>query len=143
MNDSGAMYERLGRSYAELQNWEKTEDAMVKALNAGGVKDRGLVWVLIGQSRYERGDRDGAREAFRNANNRGGRGWLQFMDSEERTEAALVRFEAESLVQDTKNEKERCDRLSVLGDEGLPEACNTVEQRLKDAQEAVKALGNS
>lgn len=143
MNNNGAMWERLGRSYAELQNWEKTEEAMSKALNAGGVKDRGLVWVLIGQSRYERDDRAGAREAFRNANNRGGRGWLQFMDSEERTEAALVRFEAQSLVQDTKNEKERCDRLSVLGEDNVPEACQTVEDRLKEAQEALAQIGNT
>lgn len=143
MNDSGAMYERLGRSYAELQNWQKTEEAMNKALSAGGVKDRGLVWVLIGQSRYERDDRAGAREAFRNANNRGGRGWLQFMDSEERTEVALVRFEAQSLVQDTKNEKERCDRLAVLGQDNVPEECNTVDERLKEAQAALDELGSS
>ncbi|MEQ8559218.1 MAG: hypothetical protein RIB03_12955 [Henriciella sp.] len=143
MNNSGAMYERLGRSYAELQEWEETEDAMLQALNAGGVKDRGLAWVLIGQSRYERGDRPGAREAFRNANNRGGRGWLQFMDSEERTEAALVRFEAQSLVQDTKNEKERCERLAVLGESNVPEECNTVDQRLEDAEQALAELGNS
>ena len=143
MNNSGEMYERLGRSYAELQEWEETEEAMLQALNAGGVENRGLAWVLVGQSRYERGDRAGAREAFRNANNRGGRGWLQFMNSEEATEAALVRFEAQSLVQDTKNEKERCERLAVLGEGNAPEACATVDERLEEAEQALAEVENS
>ena len=107
------------------------------------MKDKGLAWVLIGQSRYERDDRAGAREAFRNANNRGGRGWLAFMDSEEATEVALVRFEAQSLVQDTKNEKERCAQLAVLGEGNAPEACATVDERLKAAEEALAKLGGS
>ncbi|MEM5517099.1 hypothetical protein WNY37_09075 [Henriciella sp. AS95] len=143
MNNSGAMYERLGRSYAELQEWAKAEDSLTKAINTGGVKDKGLAWVLIGQSRYERDDRAGAREAFRNANNRGGRGWLAFMDSEEATEVALVRFEAQSLVQDTKNEKERCAQLAVLGEGNAPEACATVDERLAAAEEELAKLGGS
>ncbi|MGB3625253.1 MAG: hypothetical protein WA989_05485 [Henriciella sp.] len=143
MNNSGAMYERLGRSYAELQEWAEAEQALTQALNAGGVKDRGLAWVLIGQSRYERDDRSGAREAFRQANNRGGRGWLAFMDSEERTETALVRFEAMSRVQELENEQKRCKEIAVLGDENLPDGCSTVEDRLAEAQEAVARLGDS
>ena len=143
MNNSGAMYERLGRSYAELQEWGKAEDALTKALNAGGIKDRGLAWVLIGQSRYERDDRSGAREAFSNANNAGGRGWLDFMRSEEQTEVALVRFEAQSLVQDLENEKKRCSQLAVLGEENAPEACATVDERLSDAQAKFEALGST
>ena len=143
LQNSGSMYERLGRSYAELQQWAKAEDALIKAINAGNLKDRGLAWVLIGQSRYERDDRAGAREAFRNANNRGGRGWLQFMDSEERTEAALVRFEAQSLVQDLQNEKKRCEQLAVLGEGQEPEDCKTVDERLADAKEELDALGSS
>ena len=143
LNNSGAMYERLGRSYAELQEWAKAEEALTKAINAGGIKDRGLAWVLIGQSRYERDDRAGAREAFRQANNRGGRGWLDFMDSEERTETALVRFEAQSRVQELENEQKRCKEIAVLGDDNLPEGCSTVEARLAEAQEAVAKLGGS
>ena len=140
MNNNGAMYERLGRSYSELQQWAKAEEALTKALNAGGVKDRGLAWVLIGQSRYERDDRAGAREAFRQANNAGGRGWLDFMASEDQTEVALARFEIQSLVQDTENEQKRCKQIAVLGDENLPEACNTVDQRYKEAQERLAAF---
>lgn len=143
MNNSGAMYERLGRSYAELQEWEKAEASLTRALNAGGIENRDLAWVLIGQSRYERNDRAGAREAFNNANSRAGRGWLDFMRAEEQTEVALVRFEAQSLVQDTENEKRRCEQLAVLGEGNAPEACATVDERLAEAREELQALTSS
>ncbi|MEL6781754.1 MAG: hypothetical protein AAFO51_05210 [Pseudomonadota bacterium] len=135
MNNSGAMYERLGRSYSELQEWAKAEEALRRAIELGGVKDRGLAWVLIGQSLYERDDRAGAREAFRTASNAGGRGWLSFMQSEDRTEVALARFDIQSKVLEFTNEKEVCDRLKVLGDEGLPEGCADVSERLAAARE--------
>ena len=131
----GAMLERLGRSYADLQQWEETENALTDALNAGGVKDRGTAYVMIGQSRYERGDRAGARDAFRQANNRGGRGWLQFMDSEEATADALVCFEVQSAYLNIENEAKICKRLEVLGEENVPENCKTVPDRLKTAEE--------
>ena len=131
----GAMLERLGRSYADLQMWEETEEALTDALNAGGVKDRGTAYVMIGQSRYERNDRAGAREAFRQANNRGGRGWLQFMDSEEATADALVCFEVQSAYLNIENEAKICKRLEVLGEENVRESCKTVPERLKAAEE--------
>ena len=134
MSANGQMYERLGRSYTELRNWPKAEEALTNAINKGGLKDAGLAWVLIGQSRYERDDRSGAREAFRNANNRGGRGWLNFMASEDATARALVLFEARSLVQDIKSEEKRCKDLAVLGESGLPPACATVAERLEAAE---------
>lgn len=130
----GAMYERLGRSYADLQNWSKAEDAMKQAINAGGLKDKGTAWVLIGQSRYEREDRAGAREAFRTAGNRAGRSWLEFMDAEVATAAALVCFEVTSEVLNLTNEDKVCDKIIVLGD-AAPEACSTVKERLTVAEE--------
>ena len=131
------MLERLGRSYADLQQWKKAEDALQRALNMGGAKDPGLAWVLIGQSRYENKDRAGAREAFRKANNRGGRGWLSFMDSEDATARALRIFQARQPVIELTNEKESCDRFKVLNPDQLPEGCKTVEERLVAAQAAL------
>jgi len=90
--------------------------------------------VQIGQSRYERDDRAGAREAFGKANNRGGRGWLGFMDSQEATAKALVVFEAQSIIQELENEGTACDRLKVLGGDNLPEGCATIETRMEEAQ---------
>lgn len=138
INNNGAMYERLGRSYADLQKWAEAETALTSALNAGGLKDPGLAWVQIGQSRFERDDRAGAREAFRKANSAAGRGWLGFMDAEEQTAKALKVFEARSIVQELENEAKACERLKVLGDE--PESCTSLPTRLEEAQAKLQAI---
>jgi lipopolysaccharide biosynthesis regulator YciM len=130
----GAMYERLGRSYADLQNWDETEKALQEAIKLGGIKDKGTAWVMIGQSRYERDDRSGAAEAFRNAGNRAGRSWIAFMDSEVATAVALRCFEAQAPLLALQNEKKVCKRLSVLGEGNMPEGCNTIEERTEAAQ---------
>lgn len=133
MAPDGKMYERLGRSYSELQEWASAEDALVRAIDKGGLANTGLAWVLVGQSRYEREDRAGAREAFRSANNRGGRGWLDFMRAEDNTAVALARFEIFNEVSDYKKEKERCKDLEVIGN--APESCETVDERLAGAED--------
>jgi tetratricopeptide (TPR) repeat protein len=129
----GKMYERLGRSFSELQDWDRAEEAMMRAIDKGGLSNTGLAWVLVGQSRYERDDRAGARTAFRNANNRGGRGWIDFMAAEDNTAIALARFEIFNEVSDYKKEKERCKDLEVIGN--APETCETVDDRLSEAEE--------
>jgi tetratricopeptide (TPR) repeat protein len=138
MAPDGKMYERLGRSYSELQDWARAEEALVNGINKGGLADAGLAWVLVGQSRYEREDRSGAREAFRNANNRGGRGWIDFMAAEDATARALVIFDAQNEVNDYKKEKERCKDLEVIGN--APESCTTVDDRLAEAEDALAEL---
>lgn len=139
MGGGGPMYERLGRSYADLQQWDKAEEAMQKALNMGGLKDKGTAWVMIGQSRYERKDRAGAREAFRNARNRAGSSWLDFMNSEEQTAVALRCFELQAPLMSIQNEQKVCKRLEVLGEENVPESCKTVKARLEEAEGAFAA----
>ncbi|MCA8901432.1 MAG: hypothetical protein KDA53_09295 [Hyphomonas sp.] len=132
----GAMYERLGRSYADLQKWKEAEDALTTALNKGGVKDAGNAWVQIGQSRYERNDRAGAREAFSKARNRAGQSWLDFMRSEEETAAALECFKFQSAMMNVQNEAKICKRLDVLGPEYVTENCKTVNARQDEAEKA-------
>ncbi len=131
----GKMYERLGRSYGDLGQWKESEDAMRKAIQAGGLKDVGNAWVTIGQARYELKDRAGAREAFKKANNRAGRSWLQFMDSEIATARALKCFEATAPVLALENEEKVCKRLSVVAEEDRPAGCKTVKERIAAAQE--------
>jgi uncharacterized protein HemY len=140
ISTNGAMYERLGRSYSELQEWAKAEAALLNALEKGGLENASLAWVLIGQSRYERSDRSGAREAFRTASSRAGRGWIDFMAAEDATERALARFEISSRLQDARAEKTRCDKLSVFGDEGLPEACLDIRDRIQSFEEELIAF---
>lgn len=129
------MLERLGRSHADLQQWDEAEAALTRAINMGGAKDVGLAWVLIGQSRYEKKDRAGAREAFKKANNRGGRGWLSFMDSEDATARALRIFQARQPLITLENEKKSCEQFSMLDAESLPPGCATVDERIVEAQE--------
>lgn len=144
LKDSGAMYERLGRSYFELRRWEEAEKALATALSKGGLKEPGFAWVLIGQSRYERKDRAGAREAFRKAldfadGRGGGRGWLDFMQSEDDTVFALKVFEQQQAVNTLQNEQTNCKQLDVFG-EARPETCDTVADRLKAEQQKLEEL---
>lgn len=135
MGGGGAMYERLGASFNELGRWQESEEALTRALSMSGVRDRATAYVRIGQARYERNDRAGAREAFRQASSAAGRGWLAFMDSEEFTQDALVCFEVQSSVMNLQNEEKICRRLSVLGEDQMPEGCRTVRERLAEAEQ--------
>lgn len=136
LNNSSDMYLRLGRSYLDLKKWSEAETALTSALDAGGLRDRGLAWTQIGQSRYERNDRAGAREAFAKANDRTGRSWLAFMDSEERTAKERVVEVARNEVRERQTEKEACETLEILGTE-QPEGCLTVDDRMAAAQAKV------
>ena len=140
MNNSADLYFRLGRSYLDLKEWAKAEEALTSALNAGGLRDRGLAWTQIGQTRYERDDRAGAREAFAKANDRTGRSWLAFMDSEERTAKARIVEVADNERREIVTEQEACKTLTIIGGENLPEGCATVEERLEAATQKVLEL---
>ena len=139
LNNSSDMYLRLGRSYLDLKKWEEAEAALTSALNAGGLRDRGLAWTQIGQTRYERDDRDGARKAFAEANDRTGRSWLAFMDSEERTAKARIVEVADNERRELASESEACKTLEILGD-AVPEGCTTVKERLEAATAKVLEL---
>ncbi|MCI4645430.1 MAG: hypothetical protein MRY64_11665 [Hyphomonadaceae bacterium] len=141
LSNSGEMYERLGRSYAELKDWEQTEEALLQALNTGGINDRGTAWTLIGQSRYERDDVEGALEAFRSANNRGGRGWIDFIAAERATARALQCFELRTPFLELDNERKACNRLSALNEDQRPEGCRTIDERYEIAQIAYQESG--
>ncbi|MEL6259104.1 MAG: tetratricopeptide repeat protein, partial [Pseudomonadota bacterium] len=136
---AGQVFERLGRSYIELNQWDKAEDAFLRALNAGNLKSSKEAWRMIGQARYEQEDRPGACEAFRNANNAGARGWLNFMRSEAETAHRFEIFTISTEVVELENERKACNRLKVLG-ENVPDGCNTVEERVTEARSRVEEL---
>jgi len=139
MSGDGTMYERLGRSYTELKEWERAEAAFTQALNKGGLKDKSLAWVLIGQSRYERKDRAGARDAFTKANSRAGRSWRAFMASEDATIVALARFDIASKLQDAKAANELCKKTAILGGEPT-EACQNVDGLIAELEVELAAF---
>jgi hypothetical protein len=132
-----------------LQRWKEAEDTLQKAINGGGLADKGTAWVMIGQARIERNDRAGARDAFRSAGNEAGRNWLAFLDSEEVTKAALACFEIQSVQIALENETKACKATAVIGEAGQTAGCKTIEQRKKDidakfaASEACKRAGQT
>jgi len=141
---NGKMDERLGRSYFELGEYEKAISALQTALNKGGLKEPGYANVLIGQSNYELGNREAAREAFQAGTRfadgrRAAQGWLGFMSAEVETQRQFAIFEASVRVEGLKNEKKGCERLKVLG-ENLPESCLTLDERLEAAEAQLAEL---
>ncbi|MEZ5945804.1 MAG: hypothetical protein R3C04_02935 [Hyphomonas sp.] len=131
------MYERLGRSYADLQQWKDAEDALTKALSMGGLKDAGNAWVQIGPVPVTSAATVTQRQdAPPKASNRAGRSWLDFMQSEEDTKTALKCFEFQSAMLNVQNEAKICKRLSVLGEDNVTENCKTVNARLEAAEKA-------
>ena len=144
LGNSGEMYERLGRSYFELGQYEEAVDALQDAINAGNLKEPGYARVLIGQSLYELDRKGEAADYFREATNftdgrSGGRGWLSFLESERRTQRAYARFQLATRLEGLTNEKSSCDQLSVLGN-ALPDGCSTVEDRIAEVRAELDAL---
>lgn len=133
VTNSGRAYERLGRSYFELKKYDEAEKALRQAMDRGNMKEPGYAWVLIGQMHHERGNRAKAREAFRNAANagdRGGRAWLEFMDTEDDTAEALRTFDTRVELDEKRNVKKICNQTRVLGGDPGPE-CQTVDQEIE------------
>lgn len=135
LTNSGKSYERLGRSYFEMGKHAEAEKNLRLALDKGGMTEPGFAWVLIGQIKHKAEDRAGARKAFGNAakmNDRGGRGWLSFMNSEDETKKALAEFDLRVAVEELKNIKKGCKLIIVLGGE-LTEECKTVDAKIDEA----------
>ena len=130
--NSGRAYERLGRSFFELKKYDDAEKALRTALDKGNMREPGFAWILIGQMYHEAGNREAARRAFGNASklgDRGGNGWLSFMDSEDATAEALRTFDTRVKLDEEKNIQKACDQTKVLG--GTPsENCVGVEDRI-------------
>ncbi|MAP94650.1 MAG: hypothetical protein CMK07_06830 [Ponticaulis sp.] len=144
MTNNGQMYERLGRSYFELADYDESISAYREAISKGNLKEPGYARVMIGQSLYEQGNKAGARESFRDATNfadgrRAAQGWIGFLDSEERAEEAFALFEVRTRLETLQNEKKACDQLRVLGD-ALPEGCSTVDDRITEVEAEIAAI---
>ena len=134
--NSGRAYERLGRSFFELNKYDEAEKALRDAMERGNMKNEANAWTLIGQMHHKRGNRDQARTAFRTASNkgdRGGRAWLDFMNSEDQTAEALRTFDIRVALDEKKNVKKICNQTKVLGGEPGPE-CSTVDDDIKELE---------
>ncbi len=133
---SGQLYQELCEAYYSEAQYPEAEEACLNALDKGGLQRPGDSWVLVGNSRYERDDTAGAREAFQRGSQfshsrASAQGWLQFINEEQ--EAQQRREQLDEIV-----EREECiitiqriRRDDVLeGREGMssiPERCRKWE----------------
>ncbi len=66
-SDKGRFYEQLGQSYLQDEKWRDAEQAFVKALEKGGLRDAANTWLLLGIARTRVEKWDAAIAAFRKA----------------------------------------------------------------------------
>ena len=66
-SDKGRFYEQLGQSYLQDEKWRDAEQAFVKALEKGGLRDAAKTWLLLGIARTRVEKWDAAIAAFRKA----------------------------------------------------------------------------
>jgi tetratricopeptide (TPR) repeat protein len=66
-SDKGRFFEQLGQSYLQDEKWRDAEQAFVKALNKGGLRDAPNTWLLLGITRTRVEKWDAAISAFRKA----------------------------------------------------------------------------
>lgn len=133
---NGQLYQQLCEAYYSEGQYAEAERACLSGLEKGGLQRPGDSWVLVGNSRYERDDIAGAREAFQRGaqfshSRSTAQGWLQFINEEQ--EAQERRAKLDEIV-----EREECiitiqriRRDDVLeGREGMssiPERCRKWE----------------
>jgi len=145
MSPDGKMYERLGRSLFELGEYEDAIEAYQSAISRGNLSEPGYARVMIGQAMYELDRKGEARDFFNEATRfsdgrRAANGWINFLDSEVRTQIALQRFQLQTRLQGLTNEKDSCQELIVFGS-NLPEGCSTIDDRIAEVQAEIDQLG--
>ena len=67
MSPDGELFQTLGEAYYAEGRLQEAEDALLEAINKGGLDSPGDVWVVVGNARYERDELDSAIEAFEEA----------------------------------------------------------------------------
>ena len=87
MAPDGSLFQTLGEAYYAEARLEEAETALLDAIDKGGLDNAGDVWVVIGNSRYEREAREEAIEAFEQgeqyqASRETAREWREFVERE-------------------------------------------------------------
>lgn len=85
LTGTGPEYEKLGEALYQMGQFGEAEAVFLQALNRGGLSRPGDTWTLVGNTRVEQDDLDGASEAFRHAldweySRAGAQGWLDFIE---------------------------------------------------------------
>jgi tetratricopeptide (TPR) repeat protein len=67
MSDRGDYYYKLGAMYGDNERWKESREMLQKALDKGGLKRTGEVWMRMAVAAYGQKDNDGAVAALRKA----------------------------------------------------------------------------
>lgn len=126
----GELYAQLCEAHYSEAQYEEAEAACAQAIEKG-VQEPGNLWVLIGNSRYEREERDQAMEAFQRGiqfshSRSTAQGWVDFINAEIAAEQARVEFAETVQREECIITIERMQRDDVLGarvENAIPEHC--------------------
>ncbi|MDP6436527.1 MAG: hypothetical protein QF790_02125 [Gammaproteobacteria bacterium] len=88
LSDDGELYARLAQSYLNLSEHKDCIDASKKALNKGGLKNQGNVYLIYGMCQYETDQLSAAKATFRRALKyekaaKTASSWIAYVESEE------------------------------------------------------------
>jgi tetratricopeptide (TPR) repeat protein len=67
MSDKGDYYYKLGAMYGDNERWKESKEMLEKALQKGGLKRTGEVWMRLAVAQYGLKDTDGAIAALHKA----------------------------------------------------------------------------
>ncbi len=91
MSDKGEYYYKLGAMYGDNERWKESKEMLQKALEKGGLRRTGEVWMRLAVADYGLQDNDGAVAALRKAvtfeeSRRQASDWLRALSAQASTE---------------------------------------------------------
>jgi tetratricopeptide (TPR) repeat protein len=112
MAPDGELFQTLGEAYYAEARLGEAVSALTQAINKGGLDKTGDVWVVIGNARYENGDREGAIEAFEQGERypsarETARDWRQFVEGEIAAARNRAQFEVDVAKEELRVSCER------------------------------------
>jgi len=91
---NGKLYDQLGSSLVQLNQWRDAENALRKAIKKGGLTNTGYTYISLGLTLFEQKKFDAAKKTFASATryekvSSDARKWMNYVDSEVRRIAEL------------------------------------------------------
>jgi tetratricopeptide (TPR) repeat protein len=148
-SNTGELSYRLGQVLLADEQYKAAEQALMAALNKGGMKQDDIAdaWLLLGTARFslagpgDRPQRAKAREAFVRAANYSktrsqANDWIRYIDEIQKVECLQDRLEWEQRVDDRTSDVERSRQaLQVCRLQGRPATeCAEHERRMREGQ---------
>ena len=136
-DSTGKTYERIARSYLDVESWKEAENWALKALEKGRLASASQTWLMIGRARYNDDNRTGAREAFAKAGSPG-RDFVAYMKYEDTVACDTKVNAVEQVLYTIRKDIDRCKKLIVLGEQNAPESCKGDTNAVRLAEEEAK-----